>query len=156
MAESMWVSTVRTVGLLQIGRLLNTPFGLPFNHSDWVVFGSIGEEHKPIALLVLDKEVELQQVTAAAKQHTKRFMQSLAKERARTEDELSCKCCGKKNAYSDGEVDWPVWMVTAEAWKHVPAKYRKEVLCKKCFRDLTGLDPKEHDAVPGIRARLGR
>lgn len=41
---------------------------------------------------------------------------------------LTCQRCGR---------DFKGWMTDYRIWKKLPPKWRKKVLCTRCFRDLT-------------------
>jgi len=149
-SEGMWVELVASVGTLHLGRLRNNPLELPFRFNDWVVVDLLGDDLIPgdrrshgIPVLVYSGRRSLARVTRDVLPLVRQLTRIASRASEAIRRSLACACCGRDNALRDDSTRRGVWMVTNEAWSKVPAQYARRVLCKPCFKRLTGLDPED-------------
>ena len=139
--ESMWVEEVGQVGILKFGRLKNTSFVYPLEFNDWVIYGDIGAEYRPVAVYCLTGDHTRAVVVGIARENLDVFERALRNETKRTRAAQACARCGADHALRGP--NGRVWMVNDEAWAKVPKKYQRKILCQRCFTNLTGLDPED-------------
>lgn len=143
MGESMWVERVKDLGgKLKLGKLRNDSFCFSMEFGDYVVY--YHDEWRVAVAAYSAKDSTLNEILADIQQNAEQFINSGRAEVESIADRISCARCKDRDAMSDDKGGRGVWVVTDKAWKKVPSRFRNKVLCKKCFRDLTGLDPEEH------------
>ncbi len=142
--EAMWVEPFWHDGDVHLGYLRNDAYEFPLTYGDIIAYVKF-PAHAGVAVDAYHPDdFTRQQAIADATERLAEFRAAGAKEHQRVVKQLSCVRCGDPGAYGGPEDARGVWMVTDQAWSKVPTKYRDKILCKRCFKELTGLDPKTH------------
>ena len=145
--ESMWVLKLTGTKMRGAGLLANQPYQLPYARlGDLVLYATDQPHEKPEALVVEQTKLEHdfkamyngnQQAWAVAASRSRDECKALLKQlnsakctRAMAridifhERILGCAICGARDRW---------WMTTNEKWALVPKRFRKKVLCRRCF-----------------------
>ena len=149
--ERMWVLKITGTKTKGAGLLANEPFLLRYARlGDLVLYATDRSDETPEALMVEKPKFERdfkamynghQKAWAVAASRSRDECSALLKRlnsakcrRTMTKIEkfrqqlLGCAICGARDQW---------WMTTNEKWALVPKRFRKKVLCRRCFAALT-------------------
>jgi len=145
--ESMFVVILAGDSNIGIGKLDNDPIiNDKVSMGDFVYYWNGGiKTARPYAVKTFDQALDEDQF--GNPQSMLNYLnsdRSLDIKRKKIEQKIlkftGCAICG--------DVD-KMWFVPENIWHKLPKKYWDSVICGKCFKKLTGIDPNKHEIQPG-------